>query len=124
MVVRGGSGELAGNVAFVDGQLYPLRSFSCNVEEDVQNIGLGAHSMQSQTVTTGLSISGTLETYRKIDLPAHLGRPEMHTVYLFSEKNGTSERVRLDGVFFEPQLPSNNSRTQTVDFIAKDIQYD
>lgn len=126
MVVSSGGrrdGDLAGNVAFIDGQLYPLHSYECDVQKDVQNIGI-ASSMQSQKVTSGIDISGTLETYRIIDLPAHLGTPKMHTVYLFDAQEGTSRRIKLDGVFFNPQLTRSNDRTQTVDFIAKEIQHD
>lgn len=123
MALQGGGNELAGNVAFIDGELYPLRSFECSVENNFEEVGF-ASQMKSQKVISGTEISGSMETYRKVELPAHLGAPEMHRVYLFTQEDGTKERVILDGVFFEPKLPSNNKKTQTIEFIATEIQYD
>lgn len=123
MALQGGGNELAGDVAFIDGELYPLDYFEYNVEHDIDEVVL-ASGMKSQTVVSGTSIAGTIETYREIKLPAHLGLPERHRVYLFTEQNGTKERIILDGVFFEPEAPRNNRKAQTVDFVAEELIYD
>lgn len=115
------SDELPGHVAVFDGELYPLEDFEVSVEKDVSG---GVMLSGQQFTSTEEEVSGTMETYREMPRPAELGRPEQHDIYLFPRDRGTRGRFFLEGVFITSFSESVSSRTQTIEFIAKDWEHD
>jgi len=119
---RGGSGphDLRGPVAVIDGDLYPLRSFSVSQETNTQDV-FNRLGTQSQTVVTSQEFSGTIESYRSFELP-HLGAPDKMDMYLFPQEGGTRERVIVRDAIVSGTSSNTNAATQTIDFVALEVE--
>lgn len=115
--------DLAGDVAIIDGELYPLSHFDFSIEANIDRVN-GIGSFKSQTIQTGQQVSGSFESFRDIDQGVvQLGSPERHTIYFFSEEEGMKRRYTFDDVIFKPTPPDNTS-TQTTDFVAESYAVD
>lgn len=114
--------DLAGPVAVIEGKLYPLRS--CDISRDVQTEDLLNGLGQKQTtVVTGEEISGTVESYRSYEFP-HLGAPAIESMYIFPPDGGTRKRLVVRDAIVSGTSRERNNRTQTIEFVAHEIETD
>ena len=108
------------SVAVIDGKIFPLCSVEIDVENETERLRDGMGSTKTFAVV-GRTISGSFESYRPLVETETIKAAKTHTVYVFGESH---ERIQLHDVIFSPGAPVNNRRTQTLDFVAKEVEYD